>query len=145
MKPMPKPSAQQPIITSDREKHVAVKSASPLKDALEGVVFRLLGSHLWDKLYTLFSESRSFLGRLCTQLAKDRVFVSLGPSLEFHHQSWQRNKRTLARKKGIENLLAIHPWAAHQDFEMFLMGFDAGEQWASHTLSNRPHPDQDSS
>ena len=133
---------QYPIVTTDRAIHADTKSAVPQKDALIAVAFRLLGPRLWDKSYTLLSESRSFLGRLRTQLAKDRVSLSLGKSLEPHHQGWRRNRRTLARKKGIEKLLATRPWLTPQDFETFLAGFDAGEQWAFDSLGSTPRPGQ---
>jgi hypothetical protein len=137
--------SQPPTVTSDRAKRGDAKPALPLRDVLAILALRLVGHRLWGMSYTLFSESRSFLGRLRIQLAKDRVFVSLGPSLEFHRPLWVRNKRTLARKQGIENLLATRPWLTHLDFETFLMGFDAGAQWAFGTMGNKPHPDQDSS
>jgi hypothetical protein len=57
--------------------------------------------------------------------------VSLGPALELHCQSYRPNRRTLARKQGIEKLQAIHPWADLQTLEIYLTGFDAGELWAS--------------
>jgi hypothetical protein len=113
-----------------------------LRDWFVFAAFRLVGQRLWDKTYTLLSESRRFLGSLRIQLAKDRASVSLGPAFELDPQSQQRNKRTLVRKRGIENLLAIQPWAAHQTFEIFLMGFDVGEQWALGTLDSKPHPAQ---
>lgn len=138
----PAPSQQEPTVTTDREKRECERLS--LRDAFVGVVFRLLGQRLWDRLYTLFSESRSFLGRLRTQFAKDQVGVSLGPSLEQGHQGWTRNQRTLARSRGIEKLQATRSWLTPLDFETFLVGFDAGEQWAFDTMSNRPHPGQDS-
>jgi hypothetical protein len=113
-----------------------------LKKSLLGAAYRLSGPNLWAKLCISFCESRCFLGSLRTQLAKGRASRSLGPAFELDPQSQQRNKRTLARMQGIENLLAIHPWIAYQSFETFLAGFDAGEQWARDTLSSKPHPGQ---
>ena len=113
-----------------------------LQDAFVSLASRLLGKYLWRKSYTLFSELRSLLGSLRIQLVKDRLFVSLGPSFEPHLQGWQRNRRTIARMRGIGNLLAIYPWATHQNFEIFLMGFDAGERWALDNQGNKQHPGQ---
>jgi hypothetical protein len=95
------------------------------------VAFRFLGQHLWYKSYILLSSFRCFLGHVRTQLAKDRVSVSLEQALEWHCQSYRPNRRTLARKQGIEKLRAIHPWADLQTLEIYLAGFDAGELWAS--------------
>lgn len=137
------PIIQKIVVTSDRARRAdaPLEPRLSLGETVSVSAFRLLGPRLWGKLYIVLSESRGFLGRLRTQLAKDLVCVSLGPSLEKHHQSWVRNKRTLARKQGIKNLLAIHPYSSHLDFETFLAGFDAGEQWAFDTMGNKPHPD----
>ncbi len=108
------------------------------KDVLATFVFRILGQNLWDKSHILFSSLQSCLGHIRTQLATGRGFVSLGPSMEQLPQSYRRNPRTLARKQGIENLQATHPWADLQDLEIFLAGFDAGEQYILCTVeSNR--------
>lgn len=109
-----------------------------LRGVLEGVAFRLLGRNLWGKLYILLSSFRSCLGHIRTQLETGRDYVSFGPSFERHHQSLRRNRRTLARKKGIENLRATRPWLDAQDFEIFLAGFDAGEQWISDKTDTQP-------
>jgi hypothetical protein len=45
----------------------------------------------------------------------------------------QPNTRTHARAEYTKALLAIHPWADIVDQRIFLMGFDAGEQWILHT------------
>lgn len=136
-------------IIDDREKHSSAHAKHHLSpgETFAVVAFRFLGQRLWDMSYILLSSFRCFLGHLRTQLVKDQAGVSLGPSLEFCHQSWQRNRRTLARKEGIRMLLAIHPWADFQTLEIYLMGFDAGEQWASDNCRSKPHPSpsQDSS
>jgi hypothetical protein len=51
--------------------------------------------------------------------------------------------RILARRRGIENLQAIHPWVDFQDLEIFLMGFDAGDQYASCSAYIQPDTDKD--
>ena len=109
-----------------------------LKGVLEGVAFRLLGRNLWGKLYIVISSLRSCLGHIRTQLATGRGYVRFGPALEKYPQSSRRNRRTLVRRKGIENLLAIHRWLDLQDFEIFLAGFDAGEQWISDNQDKEP-------
>lgn len=118
-------------VIPDTDAALSPKSHAHLRGALEGVFFRLLGRNLWGKLYILLSALRSGLGHMRTQLATGRDYVSFGPSFERHHQSLRRNRRTLARKKGIKNLQATRPWVDAQDLEIFLAGFDAGEQWIS--------------
>jgi hypothetical protein len=100
-----------------------------LKYVLAISALRFLGQSRWDKLHILFSSLQSCLGHIRTQLAKGQGFVNLGPSMESLPEPCRRNPRTLARKRGIENLLAIHPWLDLQDLEIFLAGFDAGEQY----------------
>jgi hypothetical protein len=139
-------SDSAPIITTDRAKCEYERFSLRLEDTLRDAAFRVLGRRWWDRLYILLSSPRNYLGRLHTLLLKDRVSVSLGPSLEYRHPSWTTNKRTLARKQGIKNLLATHPWADFLDLETFLMGFDAGEQWAASTADSsntlRPYRNQ---
>ncbi len=109
-----------------------------LVDGLVSVPFRSLGSILWRKLYILISSLRSCLGHIRTQLATGRGYVTFGPALEKYRQSSRRNRRTLARRKGIENLLATRPWLDSHDFEIFLAGFDAGEQWICDKTDKEP-------
>jgi hypothetical protein len=113
---------------------------SPLKSVLATAATRLLGSRLWGKLYILFSSSRCCFGHIRTQLGAGQVSVSLGPALEPHCQSYRPNRRTAARKQGIETLRATHPWVDLLTLEIFLKGFDVGEQWVSDNcdFDNRP-------
>ena len=114
--------------TTRKNTHPIAGWYARLTDALTGALFRLLGQRLWDKLYISLSSSKCFYGHIRTQLAKDRVSVSLGPALERQSESYRPNRRTGARRQGIENLRAIHPWVDLISHEMFLMGFNAGEQ-----------------
>lgn len=60
--------------------------------------------------------------------------VDFGPALRrLPDGSLQPEKRTLERSRCIDNLLATRPWADSVDIQMFLEGFDAGEQWYLHT------------
>jgi hypothetical protein len=134
-------SARQ-LLTPRKDTVSSPKSPESLKDTLTVAAFRLVGPRLWDRLYILLSSFQSFLGHLHTQLAKGRGSVTLGPSGEFHSGSYRRNKRTLARTEGIGKLQATRPWVDSQDLEIFLMGFDMGEQWASDTLGKTLYPGQ---
>ena len=65
--------------------------------------------------------------------------MSFGPALTRMcpgHQ-YQTNIRTVARKHYTELLLATRPWADGEDLQIFLMGFDAGEQFASCSNGSR--------
>ena len=133
----------QVTITTDSTKYPfsQLEKRRSLEEILEVAAFRFLGQHLWERLYILFSSFRCFLGHIHTQLAKERVSVSLGPAMQLHCQSYRPNRRTLARRQGIEKLQAIHPWADFQTLEIYLMGFDAGEQWASYNCDSHSKPD----
>jgi hypothetical protein len=48
------------------------------------------------------------------------------------------NIRTQARAVYTEKLLATYSWVDSCDLRVFLMGFDAGEQWTLYTQSNEP-------
>jgi len=124
----------------DKSKHVSPK-ARAVPQLVKVWLFRLLGSWLWGKSCTVLSSSQSFLGRLRTQLAKDQVSVNLGPALQLHFGSYQPNKRTIARRRGIESLRAIHSWVDFQDLEIFLMGFDMGEQFGHYSSDKAVDPD----
>ena len=117
------------------------KSYSLLRGGPAIAAIRLLGPYLWGRLYILFSSLRCCFGHIRTQLGGDRVLVSLGPALEQHCQSYRPNRRTAARKQGIEILRATHPWADLPTLEIFLKGFDAGEQWGSHMRDFDSKPD----
>jgi hypothetical protein len=117
------------------------KSYSLLRDGPATAAIRLLGPHLWGKLYILFSSLRCFFGHIRTQLAVYPVSVSLGSALERHCQSYRPNRRTAARKQGIETLRATHPWADLPTLGIFLKGFDAGEQWGSDMRDFDSKPD----
>ena len=68
---------------------------------------------------------RSCLGHIRTQSAKGQVGALVGP----HGHLGARNARTLVRTLYTQKLAATRPWVDSQDLEIFLMGFDAGEQW----------------
>lgn|ERR1700722_6365932 len=118
---------------------------SRLRDIVAYAPFRFLPENLRDRLHIVFSAFGSFLGHLRTQLVKDRPHVTFGPSLQRGHQHLVRNKRTLARINGVADRLSNYTWMDFLDFEIFLAGFDAGEQWASHNLCIEVDPDSPAS
>jgi hypothetical protein len=77
---------------------------------------------------------RSALGHLCLRFPKGS---SCGPAFELDKaQLPVLNKRTLARFEGIQALSSNFPWVDGVDCRIFLIGFDAGEQWASRNRDN---------
>jgi len=80
----------------------------------------------------LASAWESFRGHLGILSAKEECPVDLGPAFERDARGYiQENTRTAARNQHIEKLLSVHPWSDPMDLETFLLGFDAGEQYAS--------------
>lgn len=90
----------------------------------------------WARLVCgLRQEVRSFLGRTRTLLGRKRWLVLLGPALERGSTGHLRSNRdTDARSQSIQQLIARHPWASTIDVEIFLWGFDMGEESARHTV-----------
>lgn len=96
--------------------------------------FRLVGIwHIWR------AATRSCRGRIELQSPTERLDVGVGSAfVRDQAGDYQVNTRTLARAACIENLSATYPWADIVDFRIFLMGFDAGEQWTLGTKDSEP-------
>jgi hypothetical protein len=93
-------------------------------------IFRLYAR----KLPSVF---RSALGHILLELPRN---WSVGPAFqEESDQSFSQNKRTLARALGIQELWAKYPWMDQADLEIFLRGFDAGEQWGLRKQGTEEH------
>lgn len=98
---------------------------------------RLIREHLLHVLRTWIFSLRSFRGHIENQVARYPAGVPLGTALVRSPQGClHRNIRSVARRLYIERLLATHPWCDNQDLEIFLMGFDAGEQWKSYSYGS---------
>ena len=79
----------------------------------------------------LASAWESFRGHLGILSAREELAIDLGPAFERDASGCLReNTRTVVRNQCIEKLLALHPWSDPVDLETFLLGFDAGEQYA---------------
>jgi hypothetical protein len=115
-----------PASRSSTEKYVLRYSEVARRAGL-GAALHLLRENLSQTWCIWRTAFRSFHGHIRTQSAKGQATVRLGP----HGHRGARNARTHVRTLYTQKLLAIHPWADLQDLEMFLMGFDAGETWAS--------------
>jgi hypothetical protein len=89
--------------------------------------------HLPDAMRIARNSLDSLRGHIRIRLAKGRPpMVDFGPGFRRRlNGSYQVDTRTLSRSEHTKELLAMHPWADSVDLEMFLMGFDAGEQWAA--------------
>jgi hypothetical protein len=95
----------------------------------------LLRQHL-SRSWCIWRDSfRSFRGHIRTQSAKGRATATFGAWFENHHGHLRANRRTAARREYTEKLRAIRPWVDSQDLEIFLMGFDAGEERSAHRES----------
>jgi hypothetical protein len=73
------------------------------------------------------------------ELQSPTEFPSAGVGRAFESvqgQSCQPNTRTIARAFYTEMLSATLEWSDIVDLRIFLMGFDAGEQWTLHTKGN---------
>lgn len=87
-----------------------------------------------------YAAFRSFRGHIRIQSATVGGRVDLGCAVQLEDGCYQANTRTLARAAGIEKLQAIHRWVDIVDLRIFLMGFEAGEEY-----SNTHCPRKDSS
>jgi len=86
--------------------------------------------------HTAHAAVRNFHGRIGILFAT-RGGVPLGPALQqLQAGHLQRNARTYARAEGIRNLQATHPWVDKFDLQIFLAGFDAGEQHCITEVAN---------
>ena len=66
------------------------------------------------------------------RISKDTV--DFGPALRrLPDGSLLPEERTLARSRCTDSLLATRPWVDSVDVQIFLEGFEAGEQWSLHT------------
>lgn len=68
--------------------------------------------------------------------------VDLGPAFSLQGESWLPNTRTNARAEGIRRLQATRPRVDVADIQIFLEGFDMGEQYASGREDSHPHNNQ---
>ena len=89
----------------------------------------------WSKSSATFRSAR---GHWKIQSTTKRRMIDFGPALQsLPDGSFQPRIETQARIRGIDNLLATHPWVDIVDMQMFLNGFDAGAKWY------RSNPDLD--
>ena len=87
--------------------------------------------HIWR------AAARSCCGHIRLQSPTDMLGAAVGPALEQDRAGcYQRNTRTIARAFYTEMLVATYNWVDIVDLRIFLMGFDAGEQWTLHTMGN---------
>lgn len=83
-------------------------------------------------LYGLLFELRSFLHRI--QLVRKRGGTrSLEIGLTYQQQDAQSglvpNSQTQARTLGIQKLLSAYPWVSGEDCHLFLIGWNAAQEW----------------
>lgn len=65
------------------------------------------------------------------QNAKDPELGNFGPLVRFDDRgNLELNRRTVARRLYTEKLLSLYPLLDSVDLKIFLMGFEAGEEWS---------------
>jgi hypothetical protein len=135
------------MLQSRIKTQVSPLASSPVAVPRHAPKYRQLSARLrWQRLryrWTLLFRSRmciwrssfdSLYGHIRNQSAKGMPFVDFGRAMVRDSAGHlQPNTRTHARAEYTKALLAIHPWADIVDQRIFLMGFDAGEQWTLHT------------
>lgn len=104
-----------------------------------------LRSRLWRTTNILRDSWGSFRGHISVQSATKRTIVYFGPLFEIlpHTESPVLNTRTIARCEYTKALSEMHSWADAVDHQIFLMGFEAGEQWSLHyhmDMARSKHP-----
>jgi hypothetical protein len=88
-----------------------------------GIGFRCVWS-IWCSAF------RSLRGHIQIQPATRLPNADFGPALrQLPNGSLEPNRRTLSRSHYTQILEATHSWVDCVDIQIFLMGFDAGEQW----------------
>jgi hypothetical protein len=94
--------------------------------------------------YALRLAGDSFRGHTQTLLARKHWGVDLGPLFECSPDGCLvHDKRTDARNCGMQELVLAHPWANMVDMQIYLEGFDKGEQFVLSSLCKRgPEPDE---
>ncbi len=82
-------------------------------------------------LYGSLFELRSFAHRIRSLVKRGGIRpVEIGLAFQLDAQQFLvRNKRTQARRTGIQKLHADSPWLSFEDCHLFLTGWDAGEEW----------------
>ena len=88
-------------------------------------------TNLASLLYRWYAAFRSVRAHMQFQSSTATARIDLGASLLFQDGHYVANRRTTARAEGIRKLQATHPWVDIADFRIFLMGFDAGEEYCS--------------
>jgi len=114
-------SVSSPLLKENRVRYIRYARQIGL-----GAALQLLLQNLNCKWYICRDAFRSFRGHIRNQLAKGQVGFRLGP----HGHQGVSNARTLCRSLYTQRLLAIRPWADSQDVEIFLAGFDAGDNYS---------------
>ena len=124
-RPSPPAFSQDQTLSHARVSRRAISAPRALMYSLFRLYSRL------NKTKRIWCEAfHSFRGHIRLESSIDSL-ISWGPAFSRDQAGYLvPNKRTDARAEYTEKLWATHPWADTVDLRMFLMGFDAGEEWA---------------
>lgn len=135
-------TAEVPSPPSHTSKQLALPPRRPRRTIAENLLLaaiRLVRPTWRECLCIALSALRSCHGHLGTAVRQGKCLLEVGLAT---YPNGAPNQRTLARTVGIRNLLATYPWADSLDLQMFLAGFDAGEEFVAHrdTQPNKQKP-----
>jgi hypothetical protein len=94
--------------------------------------------YLQGTMQILFRSLGSLHGHIGIQ-SPTEFWIGVNLGQEFLSQSDKRprlNPRTTARAEYRQMLRAIYPWIDSVDLRIFLMGFDAGEEWVCDSMGS---------
>ncbi len=95
---------------------------------------RLFQEFQW-RSKTLLRIGRIAIAHMRLLLSENEFFVDYGLSFERNEDGGRvRRKRTQARMNGTDSLLRKYPWASVIEEDIFLLGFDRGEEFAQSSL-----------
>jgi hypothetical protein len=122
--------------SSDQTRNYAQRTPLPWRLRLGAALWSL--QERWQATKCIWlGACGSFLGRICILSPTEPLVAHCGPAFEVDHLGdHQANTRTIARISYIKKLKALHTWLDIADLRIFLMGFDAGEQFALRTKGN---------
>lgn len=130
-------AASQPTPTAYAQQYRSFSVRTRMRVALRLHLLR------WRRTQRIWvSTLRSSREHIRLQYAREPELGDLGPAVQVDgHGNLVENTRIAPRILYTEKWLSVCPWTDSVDLEIFLMGFDAAEQWygSSGTRSDYRH------